>query len=102
MFCAAFLYLQFGFVILCRKEISTKAARKLLVKLTAGGADFALIIFEAFFSAHSLFLPLQKQCSSLIWISLTWLNFVICRLELISTTAQAASKNDACFKSSQN
>jgi len=34
VFCAAFLYLQFGFVIFWQKNISEKAARKTLVKLT--------------------------------------------------------------------
>jgi hypothetical protein len=36
VFFAVFLYLQFGFVIFCQKNISAKAARKLLVKLTTG------------------------------------------------------------------
>ena len=42
------------------------------------------------------------QCVSSIWASLTWLKFIIHRLELISTTAPAASKNVAHFKSGQN
>ena len=46
--------------------------------------------------------PLLLQCISRIWASLTWLKFIIHRLELISTTAPAVSKNDACFKSGQN
>ena len=41
-------------------------------------------------------------CTVRIKASLTWLQFVICRLELISTTAPAASKNGAGFKSGQN
>ncbi len=36
VFLAAFFYLEFGFVIFCRKNIGTKAACKLLVKLTTG------------------------------------------------------------------
>jgi len=36
VFCAAFLYLQFGFVIFWHKNIGAKAARKMLVKLTTG------------------------------------------------------------------
>ena len=36
------------------------------------------------------------------WASSTWLQFITCRLELISTSASAASKNGACFKSGQN
>ncbi len=35
-FCAAFLHLQFGFVILCRKNIGGKAADKRLAKVTTG------------------------------------------------------------------
>jgi len=35
-FCAAFFYLLFGFVNFWRKNISAKAARKMLVKLTTG------------------------------------------------------------------
>jgi len=34
--CAAFLYLQFGFVIFWRKDYGAKAAHKMLVKLTKG------------------------------------------------------------------
>jgi len=34
VFCAAFRYLLFGFVIFGRKNISSKAARKMLLKLT--------------------------------------------------------------------
>jgi len=34
-FCAAFLYLQFGVVIFLRKNISAKAANKLLVILNS-------------------------------------------------------------------
>jgi len=36
VFGAAFLYLQFGFVIFWRNNFGTKAARKILVKLTKG------------------------------------------------------------------
>jgi len=35
-FCAAFLYLQFGFVHFWQKNIGAKAACKMLVKLTTG------------------------------------------------------------------
>jgi len=34
--CAAFLYLQFGFVIFWQKNISAKTAPKMLMKLTTG------------------------------------------------------------------
>jgi hypothetical protein len=34
VFCAAFMCLQFGFVIFWRKDFGTKAAHKILVKLT--------------------------------------------------------------------
>ena len=42
------------------------------------------------------------QWVSQIWASLTWLRFELCRHELISTTAPAASKIEACFESGQN
>jgi len=35
--CTAFLYLQFDFVIFWQKNISAKATRKMLMKLTIGG-----------------------------------------------------------------
>jgi hypothetical protein len=37
VFCAAFMCLQFEFVIFWRKDFGTKAAHKMLVKLTPGG-----------------------------------------------------------------
>jgi hypothetical protein len=36
VFCAAFMCLQFEFVIFWRKDLGTKAAHKMLVKLTPG------------------------------------------------------------------
>jgi hypothetical protein len=36
VFCAAFICLQFGFVIFWQKEFGAKAAHKMLVKLTLG------------------------------------------------------------------
>jgi len=36
VFCAAFIYLQLGFVIFWQKNISAKANSKMLVKLAAG------------------------------------------------------------------
>jgi len=36
VFCAAFMCLQFGFVIFWRKDFGAKAAHKMLVKLTPG------------------------------------------------------------------
>ncbi len=35
-FCAAFMCLQFGFVIFCRQDFGAKATHKMLVKLTPG------------------------------------------------------------------
>ena len=35
-FCAAFMYIQFGFVILWQKDFGAKTAHKMLVKLTPG------------------------------------------------------------------
>jgi hypothetical protein len=37
VFCAAFMWLQFGFVIFWQKDFGTKATHKMLVKLTSGG-----------------------------------------------------------------
>ncbi len=37
VFCAAFMCLQFGFVIFWPKDFGAKAAHKMLVKLTPGG-----------------------------------------------------------------
>ena len=67
VFCAAFLGLQFGFVIFWRKEFIAKAVRKLLLKLTtgkendwggAGGTQRALIglllLNSLFFSKHTV------------------------------------------------
>jgi len=34
VFCAAFMCLQFGFVIFCQKDFGAKAAHKMLVKIT--------------------------------------------------------------------
>jgi hypothetical protein len=42
--CAAFLYLQFDFVIFWRKNIDTKAACKMLMKLTSGQHPEALLM----------------------------------------------------------
>jgi hypothetical protein len=40
VFCAAFLCLQFGFVIFWQKDFGTKAPHKMLVKLPPGGVIF--------------------------------------------------------------
>jgi len=48
VFCSAFFYLQFGFVIFGQKNISTKAARKMLVKLTTGRSFIKLEISGVF------------------------------------------------------
>jgi len=40
-FCAAFLYLQFGFVIFRQKNIGAKAARKMLMILTTDGPRYS-------------------------------------------------------------
>jgi hypothetical protein len=42
VFCAAFMYLQFGFVIILVKGFGCKAAHKMLVKLTPGGRNWQL------------------------------------------------------------
>jgi hypothetical protein len=43
VFCKAFICLQFGFVIFWQKDFGTKAAHKMLVKLTPGGRNRQLI-----------------------------------------------------------
>jgi hypothetical protein len=40
VFCAAFMCLQFGFVIFGQKNFGAKAAHKMLVKLTPGGRNW--------------------------------------------------------------
>ncbi len=47
VFCAAFMCLQFGFVIFGRKDFGAKAAHKMLVKLTLG-CNFRNIICTQF------------------------------------------------------
>jgi hypothetical protein len=42
-FCAAFMCLQFGFVIFWQKDFGAKADHKMLVKLTPGGTNWQLI-----------------------------------------------------------
>jgi len=49
VFFAAFLYLQFDFVIFCWKNMGTKAARKMLAKLTLG------VNYINFLCAHFLY-----------------------------------------------
>jgi hypothetical protein len=44
VFCAAFMCLQFGFVIFWRKDFGAKAARKMLVKLTPGVSVKKLLV----------------------------------------------------------
>jgi hypothetical protein len=45
VFCAAFMCLQLGCVISCKKKFGTKAAHKLLMKLTPGSKNWQLIIY---------------------------------------------------------
>ncbi len=42
--CAPFMCLQFGFVIFWQKDFGTKAAHKMLVKLTLGGQSSAIYL----------------------------------------------------------
>ena len=66
------------------------------------------LFIESVSTAYRTFAKHQRynyllQCISRIWISLTWIKFVIRRLVLIFTTAPAAStKNYAEFDSDQN
>jgi len=54
VFCAAFPYLQFGFVIFCGKNVGAKAACKMLVKLTPI-VNFTNILQTAFLFQRILF-----------------------------------------------
>jgi len=56
--CKAFMYLQFGFVICWQKEIGAKAARKMLVKLTAGVEYFGRFAARR---QNSIKTSIQKQ-----------------------------------------
>ncbi len=49
-FCAAFMCLQFGYVIFWRKDFDTKADHKMLVKLTPG--DNITIFYEQLFCTN--------------------------------------------------
>ncbi len=53
VFCAAFLYLQFGFVILWQINIDAKSARKVLVKLTTGPTTHRLSVGSMKLTASS-------------------------------------------------
>jgi len=53
VFCEAFLYLQFGFVIYWQKNIGAKAAHKMLMKLTTG-LNFTNIFQGVFFLTKAL------------------------------------------------
>jgi len=44
VFCATFIELQFGFVIFCHKNIGSKAARKMLVKLIKGVQEKSTVL----------------------------------------------------------
>ncbi len=45
VFCVAFMCLQFGFVFFWRKDLGTKAAHKMLVKLTASLNFITMTLF---------------------------------------------------------
>jgi hypothetical protein len=66
--CTAFLHLQFGFVIFWQKNISAKAARKMLMKWTPG-VDFT-DTFAWIFPLNKMRSFFGKRCSpngKLIW-----------------------------------
>jgi hypothetical protein len=52
VFCAAFMCLQFGFVIFWRKDFGAKAAHKMWVKLTPGGSVDPTYILPLLFSEN--------------------------------------------------
>jgi hypothetical protein len=45
IFCAAFMCLQFGFVIFWQKDFGAKTAHKMLVKLTPGGYSIRILLW---------------------------------------------------------
>ncbi len=66
-FCAAFICLQFGYVIFGRKDLGAKAAHKMLVKLTPGGRRWHLIFPHEFSllqnpESHSQKILLEISC----------------------------------------
>jgi len=50
VFCAAFMCLQFGFVIFWQKDFGTKAAHKMLVILIPGGSIVPRYVLQLLFS----------------------------------------------------
>ncbi len=64
--CAAFMCLQFGFVIFWQKDFGAKAAHKMLVKLTPDWAKFRHLGYfllnqpKEAISTHGLFLKVLK------------------------------------------
>jgi len=61
IFCAAFFYFQFSFVIFWQKNMGAKAARNMLVKLSRAGC----IIFSS-----NIVLQSQENASELIALTL--------------------------------
>jgi hypothetical protein len=53
VFCAAFISLQFGFVIFWQKDFGAKAALQMLVKLTPGGNIGPIYVLKFSFSEKS-------------------------------------------------
>jgi hypothetical protein len=53
VFCAAFMCLQFGFVLFWQKDFGAKAAHKLLVKLTPGGSMVPRYVLQILFCEKS-------------------------------------------------
>ena len=72
VFWAAFLWLQLRFVIFCWKEIRKKAARKMLVKLTADIFLRLTYIFNSWYVNQTSFLVFNQICC--IFIDLTSIN----------------------------
>jgi hypothetical protein len=53
VFCAAFMCLQFVFVIFRGKDFGAKAAHKMLVKLPPGGSMVCIYVFATFIDEKS-------------------------------------------------
>ncbi len=63
VFCQAFLYLQFGFVVFWRKNNDAKDASKMLIKLTVG-VNFANILQAPFVPVDLILLKYSEESKS--------------------------------------
>jgi len=70
VFCAAFLYLKFGFVIFWQKNIDPKAAHKILATLTTGVNFINILHATLKHLKHACQTGgLQAQCGPFAWLA---------------------------------